>query len=159
MLESNFIHVTTLLIGVFASTTIAMSSSTTATNCTCTCQQPVLDSDACVIINDATTNAPCVKTLSNRERKVTRGERVVAGYRPHGNLARLLLDKQRADERLNSYDKTRVSIVFPNIQKPRHLLCLTKSPMPFFLRVCELLIVKVKSSETFYRIYFRNRQS
>nr|XP_033324405.1 methyltransferase-like protein 9 isoform X1 [Megalopta genalis]XP_033324406.1 methyltransferase-like protein 9 isoform X1 [Megalopta genalis] len=32
--------------------------------------------------------------------------RVVRSYRPHGSLARVLYDKQRADEQLEAYDKT-----------------------------------------------------
>ncbi|KAK0074598.1 hypothetical protein PV325_008105 [Microctonus aethiopoides] len=32
----------------------------------------------------------------------------VKNYRPHGNLARLLWEKQRADERLEAYDKSLV---------------------------------------------------
>ena len=35
--------------------------------------------------------------------------RVVRSYRPHGSLARLLYDKQKADEQLEAYDKTQVN--------------------------------------------------
>lgn len=36
--------------------------------------------------------------------------RAVRSYRPHGSLARLLYDKQKADEQLEAYDKTQVNI-------------------------------------------------
>lgn len=35
---------------------------------------------------------------------------VVKGYRPRGAFARILYDKQKADERLQNYDKTQVKL-------------------------------------------------
>lgn len=35
---------------------------------------------------------------------------VIKNYQPHGNLARILWEKQKADERLRTYDKSRVCI-------------------------------------------------
>lgn len=37
---------------------------------------------------------------------------VIKNYQPHGNLARILWEKQKADERLRAYDKTRVCIFY-----------------------------------------------
>lgn len=41
--------------------------------------------------------------------------RVVRNYRPHGSLARLLYDKQKADEQLEAYDKTQVNIILTRL--------------------------------------------
>ncbi|XP_034937903.1 methyltransferase-like protein 9 [Chelonus insularis] len=46
----------------------------------------------------------CLPTISGG---ISATECSVRSYRPHGNLARVLWEKQRADERLESYDKTR----------------------------------------------------
>lgn len=44
----------------------------------------------------------------NQDAPTSRG---VRSYRPHGSLARVLYDKQKADEQLEAYDKTQVSIM------------------------------------------------
>lgn len=67
-----------------ASSSSSSSSSTTMTTPKCTCQFIKNNND-----NDVGKNC------------------VIKNYKPHGNFARILWEKQRADERLHAYDKTR----------------------------------------------------
>lgn len=69
---------------------MASSSKTILPTPKCTCQRIQQNGDA---NHDAATNC------------------MIKNYKPHGSFARLLWEKQRADERLHSYDKSRVSLI------------------------------------------------
>ncbi|XP_015123056.1 methyltransferase-like protein 9 [Diachasma alloeum] len=58
----------------------------------------------------ASTSSPppkCTCQLGDSDDTVRPRNAAIKNYRPHGSLARLLWEKQRADERLQGYDKTR----------------------------------------------------
>lgn len=87
---------------VFVGIAIAgMASVSTVTKCSCSCRAN----------GGAGETGGCATSagISGEDAAAAARECVMKSYRPHGNLARLLWDKQRADERLEAYDKSRVS--------------------------------------------------
>ncbi|KAI4473446.1 hypothetical protein M0804_015346 [Polistes exclamans] len=56
-----------------------------------------------------TTSTTTTTTTTMTTTTMTTTTTISRNYRPRGSLARILYDKQRADERLDAYDKRQVS--------------------------------------------------